>query len=222
MSSKIVVLQHELVDRVINALDDEGWHKLSQEVLDAIAAPVVERQPNPEPEAFMYQHEETGVIGFVDLQQVEWGFEKNNPRLHLICPLFRAPPELAELQAPTNGALIKDLTEVIAQQAAEIERLKGGQGEPVLQAREITGEPATWEDMDDFTFSVCRTDSHMYETRILYRQPVSQPAPVAVLGLDVFKALEKVRGAPVLTTNQCYDLARELNACLDKVKELNQ
>jgi hypothetical protein len=140
-------------------------------------------------------------------------------------------PELAELQAAiarlTADLKIRDRELEIAAEyhsdlQVENERLKGGQGEAVLQAREIKGEPATWEDMDDFTFSVCRTDSHMYETRILYRQPVSQPAPVAVLGLDVFKALEKVRGAPVLTTNQCYDLARELNACLDKVKELNQ
>lgn len=28
---------------------------------------------------------------------------------------------------------------------------------------------------------------------------------------DIVRALEKVRGAPVLTSNQCADLARELN-----------
>lgn len=38
--------------------------------------------------AHMYQHEETGVTGFVDQQQVDWGFEKNNPRLHLCGPLM--------------------------------------------------------------------------------------------------------------------------------------
>jgi len=32
----------------------------------------------------MYQHEETGQVGFVDAQQVEWGFFENNPRLHKV------------------------------------------------------------------------------------------------------------------------------------------
>jgi hypothetical protein len=112
------------------------------ERLQSEAAPVVERQPNPEPEAFMYQHEETGVIGFVDMQQVEWGFEKNNPRLHIICPLFRAPPELAELQSTIarlteeNERLKSESFEslyntAIDERDALAERLKGGQGEPV-------------------------------------------------------------------------------------------
>lgn len=35
----------------------------------------------PEPDAYIFQHEETGQIHEVDAQQVEWGFEKNNPRL---------------------------------------------------------------------------------------------------------------------------------------------
>jgi len=34
--------------------------------------------------AHMYQHDETGLVGFVDQQQVDWGFERNNPRL-LLC-----------------------------------------------------------------------------------------------------------------------------------------
>ena len=46
-----------------------------------------------EPVAYMYQHEETGIVGFVDHQQIEWGFEKANPRLQIICPLYRLPPK---------------------------------------------------------------------------------------------------------------------------------
>lgn len=34
----------------------------------------------PEPDSYIFQHEETGLTQFVDTQQVEWGFEKNNPR----------------------------------------------------------------------------------------------------------------------------------------------
>lgn len=79
-------------------------------------APAAERQ---EPEAFMYQHEETGVIGFVDVQQIEWGFEKNNPRLQVICPLYRAAPDVAALQS------------TIAQLQARVQELESGRGEPV-------------------------------------------------------------------------------------------
>ena len=44
----------------------------------------------PEPEAYIFQHEETGNTMFVDRQQVEWGFEKNNPRLQKVGKAFTA------------------------------------------------------------------------------------------------------------------------------------
>lgn len=44
--------------------------------------------PLPEPDAYLFQHDETGQTMFVDSQQVEWGFEKNNPRLHKIGGAF--------------------------------------------------------------------------------------------------------------------------------------
>ena len=43
------------------------------------------------PVAWLFQHEETGVVHIVDCQQVEWGFEKNNPRLQKIGPLYAIP-----------------------------------------------------------------------------------------------------------------------------------
>jgi hypothetical protein len=43
------------------------------------------------PVAWMYQHKETGVTGFADEQQIEWGFEKNNPRLQRVCALYPIP-----------------------------------------------------------------------------------------------------------------------------------
>lgn len=45
--------------------------------------------------AWMFQHEETGRIAFVEAQQLEWGFEKGNPRLKKIGALYLHPPELA-------------------------------------------------------------------------------------------------------------------------------
>ncbi len=41
-----------------------------------------------EPVAWMFQHEETGRMMFVEAQQLEWGFEKGNPRLKKIRPLY--------------------------------------------------------------------------------------------------------------------------------------
>lgn len=44
--------------------------------------------PMPEPDSYLFQHEETGQTMFVDSQQVEWGFEKINPRLKKISGAF--------------------------------------------------------------------------------------------------------------------------------------
>ena len=50
-------------------------------------------QPKQEPVAWMFQHEETGRMMFVEAQQLEWGFEKGNPRLKKIGPLYTTPPQ---------------------------------------------------------------------------------------------------------------------------------
>lgn len=48
------------------------------------AAPVV----LPEPDSYLFQHEDTGQTMFVDAQQVEWGFEANNQRLHKVSGVY--------------------------------------------------------------------------------------------------------------------------------------
>ena len=50
-------------------------------------------QEQGEPVAWMFQHEETGRIMFVEAQQLEWGFEKGNPRLKKIGPLYTTPQQ---------------------------------------------------------------------------------------------------------------------------------
>lgn len=54
--------------------------------------------------AHMYQHDETGVVGFVDQQQVEWGFEKINPRLHLCGELMTVAQHQRILAASAGSA----------------------------------------------------------------------------------------------------------------------
>jgi hypothetical protein len=45
----------------------------------------------PKPVAFMWQHEETGNVGFVDPWQVENGWQAANPRLKIVSPLYASP-----------------------------------------------------------------------------------------------------------------------------------
>lgn len=49
-------------------------------------------QVGAEPVAWLFQNEETGLTKCVDVQQVECGFEKNNPRWQKIAPLYTRPP----------------------------------------------------------------------------------------------------------------------------------
>lgn len=49
--------------------------------------------PQAEPYGYAFQHEETGLQQVVDVQQVEWGFEKNNPRWQKLGPVYLHPPE---------------------------------------------------------------------------------------------------------------------------------
>ena len=70
------------------AAKKRGWVGLSDERLMEMP-----KQEQGEPVAWMFQHEETGRITFVETQQIEWGFEKNNPRLKKIGPLYTSPPK---------------------------------------------------------------------------------------------------------------------------------
>jgi len=77
----------------------KGRHHSQQamcDLLDHFGMPCVrpgEASAAPEPVAWMYQHDETGQIGFVDQWQIENGFEEHNPRLSVICPLYRHPSD---------------------------------------------------------------------------------------------------------------------------------
>lgn len=63
-------------------------------------------QQAAEPVAWLFQNEETGLTECVDAQQVEWGFEKNNPRWQKIAPLYTHP---APAQQPLTDEQINDI-----------------------------------------------------------------------------------------------------------------
>jgi hypothetical protein len=68
-----------------NTYGDEAV-EVYEAIEQALAAPV------QEPIGYLFQHEETGLTTVVDVQQVEWGFEKNNPRHQKIGPVYTTPP----------------------------------------------------------------------------------------------------------------------------------
>jgi hypothetical protein len=63
-----------------------------------------------EPAAFMWQHDETGSVGFVDPWQVANGWQEANPRLKIIGPLYTHPAPVAVVPAEQaeDSAMRKD------------------------------------------------------------------------------------------------------------------
>ena len=55
-------------------------------------------KPDQEPVAWMFQHEETGRTVCIDAQQLGWGFEKGNPRLKKIAPLYTIPSQPTQVK----------------------------------------------------------------------------------------------------------------------------
>lgn len=64
-----------------------------------------------EPYGYAFQHEETGLQQVVDVQQVEWGFEKNNPRWQKLGPVYLHPPapQMRGLKHPEYAHGISDV-----------------------------------------------------------------------------------------------------------------
>jgi len=72
-----------------------GWNEHKRDgqtefVRADLAAPFLQGVKQ-EPIGYLFQHEETGLTQVVEVQQVEWGFEKNNPRWKKISPVYSAP-----------------------------------------------------------------------------------------------------------------------------------
>ena len=79
---------------------------VDEPVREAFRAALEQQQVEQEPVAWLFQHEETGLTEFVDVQQVEWGFEKNNPRWQKISPVYTRPQPPRQ---PLTDDEIKDI-----------------------------------------------------------------------------------------------------------------
>lgn len=238
MSSKIDGVPRELLERATDNkyIDKERISIYRHEALCSIrallAAPVVERQPVD----MQWQYEAGSAWWAFDAESVGDNIASGT-KIRLTDQagkvLFSYPaPELAELQA-TIDKLREGIAEhwkVVCDQRAEIEHLKGGQGEPVmkLEAERLYGGAgeyavsfvkAGWLDE-------CRKTGGEF---LLY---TSQPAPASVvlpeLPVDWRTKFEEDQGsneggiASFSPDSYMQDEIDELRACLDKVKELNQ
>ena len=63
--------------------------RLAHEAADRIVE--LEALQSGEPVAWMFQHEDTGMVSIIDLQQIEWGFEAANPRWKKVSALYTTP-----------------------------------------------------------------------------------------------------------------------------------
>ena len=89
-----LILNDGIIDAIdaLKALDEQepvAWEQFYPD----IGKPKFVAQPEKEPVAWMFQHEETGRTVCIDAQQLGWGFEKGNPRLKKIAPLYTTPPQ---------------------------------------------------------------------------------------------------------------------------------
>ena len=89
----------------------------SDEAIEALRARLA--QPEPEPVAWTYQHEDTGLTMCVLTQPAEPGFEKNNPRWQKSTPLYTAPPQ-REWQGLTDEAFERGKKEIDMEQVKDI------------------------------------------------------------------------------------------------------
>lgn len=102
-------------NKILELAREADLYMTSEERVAAVErfAALIERavRGDAEPVAFEFQHEDTGLIDFVDPQQVEWGFQKNNPRWQLIGPVFRHP----------TPAVVRQLVEALSKSAKYLE-----------------------------------------------------------------------------------------------------
>jgi hypothetical protein len=73
-----------------NSTDD--YRGQADKVITSIRQAIAELE-SQEPVAWMFQHDETGRMNFVESQQIEHGWEKGNPRYKKIGPLYTHPPQ---------------------------------------------------------------------------------------------------------------------------------
>lgn len=211
MSSKIEVSREKLELVLIYGCETvearDAWVSLQAE----LDTPVVERQPIVLPRKMEpSQYDSKGSVGLRE------GWNGFHDTISKLGPLYTAPPELAELQATIARLTAENerlkVFESVEQLSAEIERLKGGQGEPVA-CTSCDGSGEYIDAIGDWRgYCSCPAGIEL-------KSRPSQPAPVSVVLPERMVIPEPKSN---LSDMDIFDYEVGFNACLDKVKELNQ
>ena len=229
-TDELMLVPRKWVEGYEDMLENCGYRKEAQEVRAALTTPVAERQPEGKRERFekWVMATKHPVFGFLDGRSLARGDDRTGyadeyvQGLWVAYKKFTAPPELAELQStiarltaendePEWHQMMTKLEDQNTELRAEIERLKGGQDEPVLWFRPLIGAECN---PNGQTYSVifCEVPGHTP----LYASP---SAPVSV----VLPEREHVHSKtlPFRAAAIADGYISGWNACLDKVKELN-
>jgi len=89
MTNTINNVPRELLENIVLCYNEGEFElgTLAAECHALLSAPSPAGVYGLEVVGYLFQHEETGNVMSVDAQQVDWGFEANNPRLHRVCAL---------------------------------------------------------------------------------------------------------------------------------------
>jgi hypothetical protein len=182
------------LDELREALAELGATNRQVEILsDALAEArreVAALKAVQEPIGYLFQHEETGLTTVVDVQQVEWGFEKNNPRHQKIGPVYTTPPA-QEIVCSTGLCHYKP--------AAAVQSLPSGvSGGLVAIKTLLSRDPCVHANI-----AIEMIDA------ILKEHPAAQPAPV-----QEPVAIDGNTSDGYHTFNELYEFRKAYNAAL--------
>lgn len=180
---------------------------------DALAVLQTPKMARPMPVVSVeYQHRETGLVGHVDLQQVEWGFFEHNPRLQFVCNLVR--------QADAQSAL--------AAQEAQNDKLRAElstQAKALAAARSvIESQEVRIATLEAVRAQACEAVATLQSERDANAQLTGELAAMTAERDALLKAARKTVLALAHIVSHSKngalyeDAYAELNAAIDKVK----
>lgn len=132
-----------------------------------------------EPYGYAFQHEDTGLEQVVDVQQVEWGFEKNNPRWQKLGPVYlHRPPEVKT--APAVAVKERQMINNMLLSQVLQNAFFAGRGTSGIVSRE---DMAAWQDYDPY---------HLEAFKRIRSALSAQAQDVAVDGADIGRCIRSL------------------------------
>ena len=144
----------------------------------------------------MYQQEDTGLMQFVDQQQIEWGFEKNNKRLHKCYDVYDNRHDVYD-----NRRLMKKCDEL----QAKVDRLEKREADLIAW---LKSSVANLDTSDIFTGGMVAMAKDVLE----------HPAMVSEKESEEFNPLATFNGAETLTEAEQIE---RLQTIVDRLEKEN-